>query len=57
MAYVFTGNISKWNDPRILALQTPGVKSKIQNEEREINLVVRDDDSGSTEVMTKSLNL
>ena len=57
MAYVFTGNISKWNDPRILALQTPGVKAKMQNEEREINLVVRDDDSGSTEVMTKSLNL
>ena len=57
MAYVFTGNISMWNDPRILALQTLGVKAKMQNEEREINLVVRDDDSGSTEVMTKSLNL
>ena len=57
MAYVFTGNISMWNDPRILALQTAGVKAKMQNEERVINLVVRDDSSGSTEVLTKSLNL
>jgi phosphate transport system substrate-binding protein len=57
MAYVFMGNISKWNDPRILALQTPEVKAKMQYEERVINLVVRDDSSGSTEVFTKSLNL
>lgn len=57
LAYVFTGNISRWNDPRILALQTPGVRAKMQNEDRAINLVVRDDKSGSTEVFTKSLNL
>jgi ABC-type phosphate transport system substrate-binding protein len=57
MSFIFTGNISTWNDPRILALQTAEVKAKLQNEGRQITLVVRDDGSGSTEVFTKSLNL
>ena len=57
MSFIFTGNISTWNDPSILALQTAEVKAKLQNEGRQITLVVRDDGSGSTEVFTKSLNL
>jgi phosphate transport system substrate-binding protein len=57
LAYIFMGNITTWNDPRILALQNAAVKAKIENEDRLLELVVRDDNSGSTEVFTKSLNL
>jgi phosphate transport system substrate-binding protein len=57
LAYIFMGNITTWNDPRILALQDAAVKTKIGNEDKIIELVVRDDKSGSTEVFTKSLNL
>ena len=57
LAYIFMGNITTWNDPRILALQDAAVKAKIENEDRRIELVVRDDKSGSTEVFSKSLNL
>ena len=57
LAYIFMGNITTWNDPRILALQDSAVKAKIEHEDRLIELVVRDDKSGSTEVFTKSLNL
>ena len=55
LAYIFIGNITKWNDPAILALQSPLVRSKLIAQD--ITVVVRSDSSGSTEVLTKALDL
>ena len=57
LAYIFMGNITTWNDHRILALQDAAVRAKIENEDKLIEIVVRDDKSGSTEVFTKTLNM
>ena len=55
LAYIFIGNITKWNDPAILALQSPLVRSKLIAQD--ITVVVRSDGSGSTEVLTKALDM
>jgi phosphate transport system substrate-binding protein len=55
LAYIFIGNITKWNDPAILALQSPFVRSKL--DAHDITVVVRSDGSGSTEVLTKALDM
>ena len=57
LAYIFMGNITRWNYHRILALQDAAVRAKIENEDKLIEIVVRDDKSGSTEVFTKTLNM
>ena len=57
LAYIFIGNITKWNDPAILALQSPLVRSKLITQESLITVVVRSDGSGSTEVLTKALDM
>lgn len=58
LAYIFIGNISMWNDARILALQSSAIKAKLEAAGNQpIQIMVRNDGSGSTEVMTKSLNL
>jgi ABC-type phosphate transport system substrate-binding protein len=57
LAYIFIGNITQWNDQRILDLQSPAVRAKLEGAAQVINVVVRSDASGSTEVLTKSLDL
>ncbi len=61
LAYIFIGNITLWNDPAILALQSPVVKDKLTTAATAgampITVVVRKDKSGSTEVLTKSLDM
>ena len=57
LAYIFIGNITQWNDQRILDLQSPAVRAKLEAEATVINVVVRQDRSGSTEVFTKSIDL
>ena len=58
LAYIFIGNITAWNDPAILALQSPVVKNKLTTAgAMPITVVVRKDKSGSTEVLTKSLDM
>ena len=57
LAYIFIGNITQWNDQRILDLQSPTVRAKLADAAKVINVVVRKDASGSTEVLTKSLDL
>ena len=57
LAYIFIGNITQWNDQRILDLQSPTVGAKLAYAAKVINVVVRKDASGSTEVLTKSLDL
>ena len=57
LAYIFIGNITQWNDQRILDLQSPAVRAKLAGAAQVINVVVRSDASGSTEVLTKSLDL
>ena len=57
LAYIFIGSITTWNDPRILLLQSASVAQKLHNISYEpIHIMVRDDDSSSTEVLTKSLD-
>ena len=57
LAHIFIGNITQWNDTRILDLQSPAVRAKLAGAAQVINVVVRSDASGSTEVLTKSLDL
>ena len=57
LAYIFIGNITQWNDQSILDLQSPVVRAKLAGAAQVINVVVRSDASGSTEVLTKSLDL
>ena len=57
LAYIFIGNITQWNDQRILDLQSPTVRAKLADAAEVINVIVRKDASGSTEVLTKSLDL
>ena len=57
LAYIFIGNITQWNDHRILDLQSPVVRAMLEDEDKVINVVVRKDVSGSTEVLTKTLDL
>ena len=57
LAYIFIGNITQWNDQRILDLQSPAVRAKLAGAAQVINVIVRSDASGSTEVLTKSLDL
>jgi ABC-type phosphate transport system substrate-binding protein len=61
LAYIFIGNITVWNDQRILDLQNPVVKKKLGDAgvptPQKITVVVRSDGSGSTEVLTKALDM
>jgi ABC-type phosphate transport system substrate-binding protein len=58
LAYIFIGNISVWNDARILDLQSSEIRAKLEAAGNQpIQIIVRNDGSGSTEVMTKSLDL
>jgi ABC-type phosphate transport system substrate-binding protein len=57
LAYIFIGNITQWNDQRILGLQSPTVRAKLADAAEVINVIVRKDASGSTEVLTKALDL
>mmetsp|Transcript_10648 Transcript_10648/g.27388 ORF Transcript_10648/g.27388 Transcript_10648/m.27388 type:complete len:1216 (+) Transcript_10648:587-4234(+) len=57
LSRIFMGLIIRWNDPEILAQQSPSVADKLAAAENSIKLVVRGDGSGSTEVFTKALNL
>ena len=58
LAYIFIGNISMWNDERILNLQSSAIRAKLEAAgQQPIQIIVRKDGSGSTEVMTKSFNL
>ncbi len=50
-AGIFLGQITDWNDPKIVA-DNPGVKLP----ERKINVIVRADSSGTTFVFTKHLS-
>mmetsp|Transcript_9355 Transcript_9355/g.17505 ORF Transcript_9355/g.17505 Transcript_9355/m.17505 type:complete len:1198 (-) Transcript_9355:274-3867(-) len=51
--HIFSGNITYWDDPRILVLQSDYVAVRLPHER--INVIVRDDVSGTTEVFKKSL--
>ena len=57
LAHIFMGNITKWNHQSILGLQSPAVRAKLEGADQVINVVVRSDASGSTEVLTKALDL
>jgi len=57
LSFIFMGNITKWNDQRVLSLQSPTVSAKLAQAADDIKIMVRKDGSGSTEVLTKSLNL
>ena len=58
LASIFIGNITEWNDPAILAIQSTVVRGKLAAAgAMKIIVVVRSDGSGSTEVFTKSLDL
>ena len=57
LAYIFIGNITQWNDQRILGLQSPTVRAKLADSAEVINVIVRKDSSGSTEVLTKALDM
>jgi len=57
LSFIFMGNITKWNDQRVLSLQSPSVRAKLAQAAYEIKIMVRKDGSGSTEVLTKSLDL
>ena len=52
LAKVFQSQISKWNDPEILALN-PAINSSLPN--ATINVCVREDSSGVTEIFKKFL--
>jgi ABC-type phosphate transport system substrate-binding protein len=57
LAYIFTGNITSWNDPALLALQSTVVRFKLQAAGAiKITVVVRSDSAGSTEVLAKALD-
>lgn len=56
LAGIFMGVITKWSDPVLLALQSESVKSKLNSSTQDIQLIVRADGSGSTEVFTKSID-
>jgi len=57
LSFIFMGNITKWNDQRVRALQSPSVSAKLAQAAYDIKIMVRKDGSGSTEVLTKSLDL
>lgn len=50
IANIFRGNITKWNDSRILALQRDNIASKLPN--ANIQVVFRGSSSGTTENLT-----
>lgn len=50
VANIFKGNITKWNDSRILALQSDKIRTKLPN--ASIQVVFRGSSSGTTENLT-----
>lgn len=48
---IFAGNITHWNDTRLLENQRAAVRSKLEAlDNAEINVFVREDKSGTTEI-------
>ena len=51
---IFSGNLTSWTDPRLLALQTPAVAALLPN--TTIVVVVRGESSGTTDIFTRALS-
>lgn len=49
---IFLGVITRWNDPRILATQPPNITAALLNDNSTINVLVRNENSGSTNILT-----
>lgn len=52
---IFLGNIRQWNDPRILNDNSGRVKTILSGISQSINVVVRTDSSGTTEIFSNAL--